>query len=277
MLPRCSPRRTMPSQPDVRSLREVQHALRRSLLRDVIDGDASDFIVGAGLAPGQRLSIYRNTMLGTLANALRVAFPAVHALVGAEFFDGAAQIFAREQPPRCADLNAYGAEFADFLQRFEPAATLAYLPDVARLEWAVNRALHAPDAQPIDVSQLAAVAPSDRDRVSFAAHPSISMLRSSFPVDTIWRAVIQHDDAAMGAIDLAGEAVCLMVQRLADRVEVMRLDAGAWQFGAALFGGQALGATLDAARGVDAPVLLADHLMSGRCVAFCIAEPESPS
>lgn len=266
----------MPSLPDAYSLRDVQQAIRRSLLQDGIDGDASDVIVGSGLAPAQRLSIYRNTMLGMLANALRLSFPAVHALVGAEFFDGAAQIFAREQPPHGADLNAYGAEFADFLQRFEPAATLAYLPDVARLEWAVNRALHAPEAQPIDVSQLAAVAPSDQDRVCFAAHPSISMLRSHFPVDAIWRAVLRHDDAAMGAIDLADAAVCLMVQRLAGQVEVMRLDERAWQFGVALFSGHPLGAAFDAARGVDAPALLANHLMEGHCTAFHIAEPESP-
>ena len=245
------------------------------MLRDDIDGDASDFVVGAGLAPGQRLSVYRNTMLGTLANALRLAFPVVHALVGAEFFEGAAQIFAREQPPHCADLNAYGAEFADFLRRFEPAATLPYLPDVARLEWAVNRALHAPDARPLDMSQLAAVAPSDQDRVCFAGHPSISMLRSSFPVDTIWRAVLQQDHAAMSAIDLAGEAVCLMVQRLADQVEVMRLDMGPWQFGVALFSGHPLGAALDAACGIDALPLLADHLISGHCIAFHVAEPGS--
>jgi hypothetical protein len=37
---------------------------------------------------------------------LRLSFPAVHRLVGANFFEGAAQIFARDQAPRCAELNA---------------------------------------------------------------------------------------------------------------------------------------------------------------------------
>lgn len=255
------------------SLRELQHAVRRSLLQDA-EGDAAGFIVGAGLAPALRLGIYRNTILGTLANALRISFPAVHALVGAEFFEGTAHAFVQEQAPGCADLNLYGAGFADFLQRFEPASTLAYLPDVARLEWAVNRALHAADAQALDMSQLAAVAPSDQDRVCFTAHPSLSMLRSRLPVDTIWRAVLEQDDTAMGRVDLAGDPVCLMVQRLADRIDVMRLDEGAWHFATALFRGQPLGAALDAARGLDASALLADHLMSGRCVAFRVDPPE---
>src|SRR6516165_733107 len=85
--PHCSRRCSM------QSLRDVQRAIQLSLLRDE-DGHAADHIVGGGLAPAQRLGIYRNTMLGTLANALRLTFPAVHRLVGADFFDGAAQIFA---------------------------------------------------------------------------------------------------------------------------------------------------------------------------------------
>lgn len=256
------------------SLRDVQHAMRRSLLQDA-EGDAALHIVGAGLAPRQRLSIYRNTMLATLSNALRLSFPAVHRLVGADFFEGAAQIFAGEQPPLCADLNAYGAEFPDFLQRFEPAATLAYLADVARLEWAVNRALHAPDVQALDASMLATVAPSDHDRVRFVAHPSISMLRSNLPVDAVWRAVLQHDDAAMAAINLSSGPVCLIVERLVDEVEVERLDERAWRFATALLGGQPLGAALDVAQGVDASALLAEHLLAGRCIAFRVAALET--
>ncbi|CAN7761636.1 DNA-binding domain-containing protein [Variovorax sp. LjRoot84] len=257
------------------SLHDVQHAMRCSLLQDG-EGPAADLIVGAGLAPAQRLSIYRNTMVATLANALRLSFPAVHRLVGADFFEGAAQIFVRDKAPRCADLNAYGAEFPDFLQRFEPAATLAYLPDVARLEWAVNRALHAPDADPLTVERLATVAPADHGKVCFTAHPSVSMLRSEFPVDAIWRAVLQQDDEAMAAIDPGSGPVCLLVQRLTGEVEVERLDEGAWRFTAALFEGRPLDAALAAAEaaGVDAPALLAQHLSAGRLVAFRLAAAE---
>lgn len=252
------------------SLHDVQHAMRRSLLQDE-DGHAADLIVGAGLAPAQRLSIYRNTMVATLANALRLSFPAVHRLVGADFFEVAAQIFARQQAPRCADLNAYGAEFPDFLHRFEPAATLAYLADVARLEWAVNRALHASDADPLTVEQLATVAPAVHDQMCFVAHPSVSTLRSDFPADSIWHAVLQQDDEAMAAIDLGSGPVCLLVQRLTGEVEVERLDEGAWRFTAALFDGRPLEAALESAAGVDAPELLAQHLSAGRLVAFRLA------
>lgn len=71
------------------SLHELQHDFRRSLVeRD--DDAAATHVLGDGLAPEQRLAVYRNTFDGNLVNALRLSYPAVHRLVGAEFFEGAA-------------------------------------------------------------------------------------------------------------------------------------------------------------------------------------------
>ena len=256
------------------SLRDVQDAVRRGLLHDA-GADALACIAASGLAPGQRLGIHRNTLLGALTRALTLSFPAVHRLVGADFFEGAADVFARERPPRCADLNAYGDEFADFLQRFGPAATLAYLPDVARLEWAVNRALHAPDVAALDASVLAAAASADPGRVCFTPHPSVGLLSSAFPVDTLWRAVLHQDEAAMAAIDLRSGPVHLMVHRRADAIEVERLEEDPWHFASLLLGGQTLSTTLAAVPYVDATMLLAGHLLAGHCTQFHIDDSES--
>jgi hypothetical protein len=253
------------------SLHELQSAVRRSLL-DPADGAAASFIIGAGLMPDERLGIYRNTMLGTFCNALRLSFPAVYRLVGADFFEHAAQIFGCEQPPRRADLNAYGADFPDFLGSFEAAASLTYLSDVARLEWAVNRALHAGDAAAPDLTQLAGIAKRDLGRVCFTPHPSITMLHSSYPVDKIWRAVLEQDDAALHLIDPDSGSACLLVQRLADQLEILRLPDAVWHFSDALLGGQPLGAALNSASGIDAAALLAQHLAAGRCVGFHLAD-----
>lgn len=253
------------------SLREVQHAIRRSLVeRD--DSVAVDWIVADGLAPERRLSVYRNTFVANLANALRLSFPAVHRLVGAEFFEGAAQIFSHERPPVSAYLDEYGAEFPEFLARFAPAASLVYLPDVARLEWAVNRALHAPDVEPLEVTRLAALEPADHDRVRFVPHPSVSTVMAGYPVDAIWRAVLAQDDAALAAIDLAAGPVWLIVQRLVSGVDVTRIEGPIWRFTAELFAGRPLGQVLTAAPDVDAPRLLAQHIAAGRFVAFVLAD-----
>ena len=253
------------------SLHEVQHAIQRSVvLHD--DRAAAAFIVDDGLAPEQRLCVYRNTFVGSLTTALRLSFPAIYRLVGVEFFEGAAQIFVHAQPPSGAYLDEYGAEFPEFLRHFPPTASLAYLPDVARLEWVVNRALHAPDVEPLDVAQLMDVELTDHDRVHFVTHPSVSLLRADYPVDNIWRAVLAQDDAALAGIDLAAGPVWLMVQRLATGVDATRIDERAWRFAAALSAGRPLGAALDAAVGIDGPGLLAEHISAGRFIGFGIAD-----
>jgi hypothetical protein len=254
------------------SLRDLQCALCASLVGSDV-GAAGRYVVADGLAPERRLSVYRNTFDSTLANALRITYPAVHKLVGAEFFEGAARLFAHEHPPRTSCLDLYGADFADFLAAFAPAASLPYLPDVARLEWTVNRALHAPDTQPLDASRLATVDPGLHERLRFAVDPSVSLLVVGYSADAIWRAVLDGDDAALAAIDLADGPVRLLVQRLTAGVEVVRIDELAYRITAALFAGQALGMAL-ASDPATAAAVLAEHLAAGRFVAFEIA-PDS--
>src|SRR5215469_12520562 len=170
-------------------LLELQRAVYRSLVAHD-DEAAARHILADGLAPEARLNVYRNTFIGTITTALRLSFPAVHRLVGAEFFESAARLFIEGHPPRSAYLDEYGAQLPEFLANFPPAATLAYLSGIGRLEWAISRALHAPDVNALDVGRLAAIEPADRARICFTPNPSIGLVQSDYPVDAIWRAVL---------------------------------------------------------------------------------------
>lgn len=244
------------------TLLELQCAVRRAIVvRE--DDEAVAHIIADHLAPGARLNIYRNTFIGSLTTALRLAYPAIHRLTGAEFFESAAQIFIGERPPRSACLDEYGGDFPDFLTRFRPAASLSYLPDVARLEWTVNQALHAADAEALEIARLAAVNAADHGRIRFTPHPAVGLICADSPVDTIWRAVLEQDDAALTAIDLAAGPVWLIVQRRVAEIVVRRMSEAAWRFTAELCAGRPLQAALDAAPGIDAPALLAEHFTAG--------------
>lgn len=254
------------------SLLELQRAVRRSVVaRD--DAEAGAHVVANGIEPAARLGIYRNTFASVLTNALRLSYPAVHRLVAAECFEGAARVFMEEQPPQCPDLDGYGAGFPEFLARFAPVAALAYLPGVARLERAVSRALHAQDAEPLDIARLAALTEDEQARVRFAPHPSVGLVRADHPADTIWRAVLDENDAALASIDLASGPVWLLVHRAETGVDVSRSSESAWCFTAALVAGQPLHRALGEARCTDAQALLAEHLAAGRFVEFSIADP----
>jgi hypothetical protein len=248
------------------ALLELQRTLREQLFGDATRGD----VLPAGDDGALRLAIYRNTAFGTLVNALQLSFPAVQRLVGADFFAATAREFIRGNPPASAYLNDYGDEFAGFLASYPPAAALAYLGDVAQLEWAVNRALHASDAPRLDLARLAALDASALSQVSFSAHPALGLLRLEFPADAIWRAVLEQDDVAMAAIDLATGPVHLLIERNAAGVQVQRLGAAAWDFTAGLSAGRRLSAVL--AQGSDGEgdvdTWLAEHLALGRFIDF---------
>jgi len=249
------------------TLLEIQRAVGRSIIAGD-DAPAARYILADELPPEARLGIYRNNFTGTLTAALKLCYPAIHCLVGAEFFEGAARIFISAEPPGRADLDAYGEGFPGFLAGFPPAGALPYLPGVARLEWAVNRALHAPDMEPLDLSRLATIAAAEHPHVAFRPHPSVALVAADHPVDAIWRAVLAQDDDAMVAIDLDAGPVRLLVERRATGVEVTRLEAPAWRFAAALCASRPLQTAIDAAPDVDAAALLAEHLAAGRLIGF---------
>jgi hypothetical protein len=254
------------------TLLELQHAIRRSLVQG--GDEAVSALLAADIAH-DRLDIYRNTIIAGLTKSLRLSFPAVQRLVGADFFDGAARLFIAEHPPRAAYLDLYGDEFPDFLREFPPAASLAYLPDVARLEWAVNCAIHARDVEPLELAALAAIQPEDQGGVSFVAHPSVHLLRADYPVDHIWQAVIAADDRALAALDVDAGAVCLLVERRATGIEVVRLDEPAWRFMADICAGRPLQLALDSAADFDCAAALAEHLAFGRLIACKFAASDA--
>ncbi|GCB05280.1 DNA-binding domain-containing protein [Ralstonia sp. SET104] len=248
------------------TLSELQRAISRNLLRSAgVDAvsDVLDYVAADGLEPHKRLGIYDNTATSTLVKALQLSFPAIQSLVGTEFFEGAARLFIEASPPQSAWLDAYGSAFPDFLAQMPEAASLAYLPDTARLEWAVNTVLHAPDMQPLDLERLAQQAQAKPADIVFVPHPAVRLLQSNFPVDTIWRAVLNRDDGALGALDLAEGPVWLRVLRTPVGVDVGRLEEPQWRFATALFAGRPLHAALEDAASSEAQAWLGGLLADG--------------
>ena len=255
----------------VPTLPEIQTAVRHGILGN---GDATATLSDA-LEPADRLTIYRNTSRTALTNALRLNFPAVQRLVGEDFFTVAADTFITRELPRTAWLDLYGEGFPEFLQGFEPAAALIYLPEVARLERAVGQALHASDAKSLKYSQLLDIEPSDQGRVCFTPHPSVSLVFSPYPVDAIWRAVLGRSDEALAAIKLSSGVVRVLVERRAGEIEVTRMDERRWKFAEALFAGHSLSAALAVADDPDAAAWLAAHLAAGHLSNFALSSTES--
>lgn len=200
---------------------------------------AAAHVLGDGLAPESRLAIYRHHVFTTLTAVLKSAYPVVCRLVDERFFGYAADQYIRSHPPDGPCLTEYGTSFPEFLAEFEPCRPLGYLPDVARLEWALHSAIQAEEPLPLDADALRTLPPDELPRLRFRLDPSLALLASPWPIDEIWRANQPDADPAI-TVDLAVGGVWLEVRRIDDDAIVHRLDPATHRFRRALQDGRAL-------------------------------------
>jgi len=217
----------------------------------------ADPTLPAPAGSGRRFDMHRNNRAVSLIEALEASFPVVRRLVGNDFFRAAAKAYIRRHPPRTPVLLLYGETFGAFLEGFEPARGVAYLGDVARLEWARLNAFHAADAAPLSVARLAEVPQERLADLRFTLHPSLQLLASRWPVASLW-AVTGGSDPAREVDMTAGEDVAVI--RPALTVDLLVLPPGGHGFIAALAGGATLGGAADTALAQYPDFDLATHL-----------------
>ncbi|CDZ32589.1 Hypothetical protein NGAL_HAMBI1145_13600 [Neorhizobium galegae bv. officinalis] len=190
-----------------------------------------------GTVDSSRFAVYRNNVYVGLTTALGQRFPVTKRLVGSDFFAGMARAYAADHKPASPLIMHYGDDFPDFIAAFPPAASLPYLPDVARIEVAWTRAYHAADRLPLDVTALANVTPERISDVALVPHPSARLVRSDFPAGAIWSA---HQGETVATVaDWQAEAV--LIVRPAMHVEVHVLPPRDAAFAACLLEGATLG------------------------------------
>lgn len=205
----------------------------------------------------RRFAVYRNNVFVGLTEALRAGFPRVARLVGDEFFTAMARVFAATRQPCSPVMLHYGAEFPDFVASFPPAESLPYLADVARIERAATEAYHEREAEPLAPSTLAGISPDQAPMLRFRLHPSVRLVRSPFPVFTIWR--MNAPDGTPAPVDLS-EAQDTMVLRPNAEVDVRRVLPASHDFVAALGQGLTLSEALETTLAADGDFDLSENL-----------------
>lgn len=197
-----------------------------------------------GDAPSRRFGVYRNNVMLGLVGAVASRFPAAEKIVGEEFFAAMARDFVLAHPPRSPHLLAYGEDFAEFVEAFEPAATVPYLPDVIRLENARSRAYHAADHPPLSAADLSGISPGALGDLRFTPHPSASVVRSQYPIVSIW--AMNSGEMPLEPLT-SWEGQDALVVRPEMIVNVHELPPGGGAFASVLFSGGSLSTAVEAA------------------------------
>jgi len=221
------------------------------------------------------IAVYRNNYRGNLHDALAGIYPVIEQLVGEAFFRRLTRTYIEQHPSRSGNLYHYGEEMAAFIETFTPAKQLGYLADVAALEWACHRAHNAEDAALLEVSSLAQVSPEQYSQLTLIIHPGCHLLRSRYPIATIWQA---HQPGAPDdfQIDLDSGASNALVFRNNDEVLVNELSGADAEWLEKIHSGCLLGAatidTLNNYPELDLQACLANFVSQGLFTGFIVGE-----
>ena len=240
-------------------LLRLQRTFAAGLLEGKAKGTSPDMLRVDALGFG----VHARNARVSLRVAVENVYPVTRRLVGADFFTAMAERFVASHPPNRGWLSAYGADFADFVAQYRPAADLGYLADVARIEWARVRAANAPDAPGLDLIALARMEPEALEELPLSLHVAASLVYSPFPAFDIWRAH-QHnggEDEQLAQIDLGiGPQTTLVSRPGALEVGVALLGPGNAAFLRTLARPSPFGAAYRAAASEEADYDLASRL-----------------
>lgn len=208
--------------------------------------DAAGPVVARLKGGEERLAIYRGNLVATWDKTLAAAYPVLRELVGAEFFGGLAREYGMAHPSEDADLNRFGATFAQFLESCAHVAEYPYLPDMARLEWALHRAHFAADVEAIGAADLGA--PEQLESARFKLHPACALLASEWAVVQLWQA---HQPGGIAFPEQMAEPSHALVARPKWKAELVAIGAAAHAALSELASGGTFGEGLDAAFDID--------------------------
>ena len=182
-----------------------------------------------GADPASRFAVYRNNVHSALINALCTAYPVTLQLVGDEFFCAMAGLYVRAHPPTSPLMSEYGSTLAEFIQGFEPAASVPYLADIARLERLRVCAYHAADCLSLDQQAVlqALQGQADLGGLHLQLVPSLGTLDSPYAVVAVWAA--HQIEGGLATLN-PWNAQAALVLRVGLAVKTFTIDSGSVAF-----------------------------------------------
>ena len=101
---------------------------------------------------------------------------------------------------------------------------LPYLADIARLDWALNVAFHAPLEPRLSAADLAGWPQASLPSLSVRLPTGSALVESAYPLDLIWQA--SQPGTSVGQVDLAAGPACLVVFRRSEDAAFAVLSPG---------------------------------------------------
>ena len=140
--------------------------------------------IGINEGKNRGLQVYRANAEVLSLHSLQASYPVLNQLIGDDAFAMLARDLWHHAPPSRGDVAQWGGDLAALISSIPQLAEEAYLPDVARIEWALHQAATAADAQ-IDLTSLALLTQHDPDALTLQLAPGTAVLHSPHPAASV--------------------------------------------------------------------------------------------
>jgi hypothetical protein len=194
----------------MKSLKELQETFQRgilagddAILAEVKDSDKESRNVLFG--------VYRNAYVARLAEILSEDYEQVHAYLGDERFAKLAAAYIAANPSDQRSARWFGRRLPAFLRAREAYAAHLEIAELAELEKALADVFDGPDAEPLRIDELAALAPEAWPQLVFRPHPTALRLTFRTNAADLWCAL--KDETAPPAAKVQPEPQAILVWR----------------------------------------------------------------
>jgi putative DNA-binding protein len=168
------------------TLSEMQAAFQRAVMLGD-DGILHDILDNSRTNRGVLFGVYRHAYTARLIEVIRNDHQLLNRHLGDEAFSEIARRYIAARPSRNQNARWFSHDLPEFLVEARPDQP--HIAELAALERAVNDAFDAPDAAPLTIADLSAIAPERWSDLIFVPHPSASRLKLTTNTYPLWVAL----------------------------------------------------------------------------------------
>jgi hypothetical protein len=169
------------------TLAELQSGFQSGVLKS--DPKILDHLRGSSKQTRDALfDVYRLGYAGRLIEVLESEYEVLALWLGGDF-GSMGRAYVEAHPSDVRNARYFGRHLPGFLAERAIDPPTAVTSEIAALELALSDAFDAEDAASLSLSDLAALAPEDWPRLTFAAHPSVRVLTFQTNAADVWEAL----------------------------------------------------------------------------------------
>jgi hypothetical protein len=192
------------------SFKDFQDSFQRGILErdDTILSDVKDSTTESRSV---LFGVYRHAYVARLAEILGDDYEQVHAYLGDEGFARLVKAYIDANPSDKRNARWFGRHMPTFARETAPFSNHREVSEIAALEKALADAFDGPDAEPLAIDQVAALAVDDWPQLTFQPHPTAIRLTFTTNAAAIWSAL--KDETAPPDLVRYPEPQALLVWR----------------------------------------------------------------